>query len=461
MAEMQSNRNDDIFGRTDKEFGAPNIDSLALKYSKAQLQQMAQMGRIPPIYAVMAGMAQDRIQLNNSQAPKTTVAQDTLSQGVADSSGQGITDSSGAAVGAGEPVAPQSTADISRAHGGLMSIPRPGEKYDQSNFATGGIVAFDAGGEVPEEQYQNPYYSEIAAQRASIPDTQAQALQAYYAGAPERAKARSKQDFNMNLIRLGANIGSQSGPFGLHNMLKGFAATAPNFAESIAGQRADEEASIKGMADVEQKRRTEAIEGQKSAEGIFKELRQAGIHAGKDTDMDTQIGTYVAYQKELAKLGKRKDNPSDSKLRNEAMDRIRADKIQAAQLSLSGVQGNTAVSQDRVKIEQLEADIKRDEASRKEAKDVSEAVDKEFKSMIAPKGTKAYTYQELLKAGKFAEANLMHEQEVQRIVELRRGATRKAISSDETVAPVATKKPLAAELPPDIQKLVHKTYPPK
>ena len=146
MAEMQSNRNDDVFGRTDKQFGIPSIDSLALKYSKAQLQQMAQMGRIPPIYAVMAGMAQDRIQLNNSHAPETTVAQDTFGQQVTDSSGQGITDSSGAAVGAGERVAPQSAADISKAYGGLMSIPRPGEKYNQDNFATGGIVAFQQGG---------------------------------------------------------------------------------------------------------------------------------------------------------------------------------------------------------------------------------------------------------------------------------------------------------------------------
>ena len=450
MAEMQYDRNDDIFGRTDKQFGIPSIDSLALKYSKAQLQQMAQMGRIPPIYAVMAGMAQDRIQLNNSQAPKTTVAQDTLSQGVADSSGQGITDSSGAAVGAGEPVAPQSTADISRAHGGLMSIPRPGEKYDQSNFATGGIVAFDAGGAVPEEQYQNPYYSEIAAQRASIPDTQAQALQAYYAGAPERAKARSKQDLNMNLIRLGANIGAQTGVegFGLHNMLKGFAATAPNFAESIAGQRADEEASIKGMADVEQKRRTEAIEGQKSAEGIFKELRQAGIHAGKDTDMDTQIGTYVAYQKELAKLGVRKDNPSDSKLRNEAMNRIRSDKIQAAQLSLSGVQGNTDVARERERLHLIDLDIKRDEASRKEARDVSEALDKEYNSPVA-KG-EARAYQKLLQDGKFIEAQAMKDAALQHRVDVRRGATRKAISSDETVAPVVNPPPIATKLPKDV-----------
>ena len=154
MAEMQSNRNDDVFGRTDKQFGIPSIDSLALKYSKAQLQQMAQMGRIPPIYAVMAGMAQDRIQLNNSHAPETTVAQDTFGQQVTDSSGQGITDSSGAAVGAGERVAPQSAADISKAYGGLMSIPRPGEKYNQDNFATGGIVAFTKGGKAEDEAWE-------------------------------------------------------------------------------------------------------------------------------------------------------------------------------------------------------------------------------------------------------------------------------------------------------------------
>jgi hypothetical protein len=42
----------------------------------------------------------------------------------------------------------------------------------------------------------------------------------------------------------------------------------------------------------------------------------------------------------------------------------------------------------------------------------------------------------------------MHEQEVQRVIEFRRAATRKAISSDETVAPVVNPPPLAAKLPP-------------
>ena len=455
MAEMQSNRNDDIFGRTDKEFGIPRIDSLALKYSKAQLQQMAQMGRIPPIYAVMAGMAQDRIQLNNSQAPKTTVAQDTLSQGVADSSGQGITDSSGAAVGAGEPVAPQSTADISRAHGGLMSIPRPGEKYDQSNFATGGIVAFDAGGAVPEEQYQNPYYSEIAAQRASIPDTQAQALQAYYAGAPERAKARSKQDLNMNLIRLGANIGAQTGVegFGLHNMLKGFAATAPNFAESIAGQRADEEASIKGMADVEQKRRTEAIEGQKSAEGMYEKEQQYKAAAAKPTDFRSQVSNYVKAEKYKIANGQRK--PVADELLFQEADEIIQKRIGEAKMISAGASAlgaQTGITTAETGVQSAKTREKSDLI--KSYHESAEAADKRIETNR--------DYRQLLRKDPKAAA-VMRENMISEDMKAKEAyVAANAISSDEIVAPVATKTPLAAKLPPlpkDIQKLVDKTYP--
>jgi hypothetical protein len=125
-------------------------------------------------------MAQDRIQLNNSHAPETTVAQDTFGQHVTDSSGQGVTDSSGSAVGTGVPGnggrempggsiqeikarthgaemgwdPRNSAAAISKAHGGLMSIPRPGEKYNQDNFATGGIVAFTKGGKAEDEAWE-------------------------------------------------------------------------------------------------------------------------------------------------------------------------------------------------------------------------------------------------------------------------------------------------------------------
>lgn len=436
MAEMQSNRNDDIFGRTDKEFGAPSIDSLALKYSKAQLQQMAQMGRIPPIYAVMAGMAQDRIQLNNSQASKTTVAQDTLGQQVADSSGQGITDSSGAAVGAGEPVAPQSTADISRAHGGLMSIPRPGEKYDQSNFATGGIVAFDAGGEVPEEQYGSglgDYYRQIAAQRASIPDTQAQALQAYYAGAPERAKARSKQDLNMNLIRLGANIGSQSGPFAMKNILTGLGATAPNFAESLAGQRADEEAGIKGLADVEQRRRTEAIEGQKSAEGMYEKEQQYKAAAAKPTDFRSQVTNYVKAEKYKIANGQRK--PIADELLFQEADKIIQERLALANTIRAGAYqqiADTGVTTAETGAQSAKTREKSDKI-----KSYHESAGEADKRLETNR-----EYRQLLRTDPKAAA-VMRENMISEDMKAKEAYVL-ANDADAPVAPAATKKPLAA-----------------
>jgi hypothetical protein len=378
-------------------------------------------------------MAQDRIQLNNSQASKTTVAQDTLGQQVADSSGQGITDSSGAAVGAGEPVAPQSTADISRAHGGLMSIPRPGEKYDQSNFATGGIVAFDAGGEVPEEQYRNPYYSEIAAQRASIPDTQAQALQAYYAGAPERAKARSKQDFNMNLIRLGANIGAQPGVFGMQNMFKGLAATAPNFAESLAGQRADTEAGIKGMADVEQRRRTEAIEGQKSAEGMYEKEQQYKAAAAKPTDFRSQVTNYVKAEKYKIANGQRK--PIADELLFQEADKIIQERLALANTIRAGAYqqiADTGVTTAETGAQSAKTREKSDKI-----KSYHESAGEADKRLETNR-----EYRQLLRTDPKAAA-VMRENMISEDMKAKEAYVL-ANDADAPVAPAATKKPLAA-----------------
>lgn len=142
--------------------GSNQIHSLATKYSKPQLQQMAQMGEISPLDAVMAGMMIDRIVLSANKPPESTVADDVFTPktqlaGVAPGNavpGNGAQEAPG---GAQQEIAarmhmpklaqaPQSAADISKAYGGLMSIPRPGEKYNQDNFATGGIVAFQEGG---------------------------------------------------------------------------------------------------------------------------------------------------------------------------------------------------------------------------------------------------------------------------------------------------------------------------
>jgi hypothetical protein len=150
--------------------GSNQIHSLATKYSKPQLQQMAQMGEISPLDAVMAGMMIDRVVLSANKPPESTVADDvftpkTQMAGVAP--GNGVPGNGGqeAPGGARQEIAarmhmpqlaqaPQSAAAISAANGGLMSIPRPGEKYNQDNFATGGIVAFTKGGKAEDEAWE-------------------------------------------------------------------------------------------------------------------------------------------------------------------------------------------------------------------------------------------------------------------------------------------------------------------
>lgn len=131
--------------------GSNQLHSLATKYSKPQLQQMAQMGEISPLDAVMAGMMIDRVVLSANKPPESTVADDVFAP---KTQMAGVAPGNGAQEAPGLAQAPQSTADISKAYGGLMSIPRPGEKYNQDNFATGGIVAFDEGGRVEQEAWE-------------------------------------------------------------------------------------------------------------------------------------------------------------------------------------------------------------------------------------------------------------------------------------------------------------------
>lgn len=133
--------------------GSNQIHSLATKYSKPQLQQMAQMGEISPLDAVMAGMMIDRVVLSANKPPESTVADDVFAP---KTQMAGVAPGNGSQEAPGLAQAPQSAADISKAYGGLMSIPRPGEKYNQDNFATGGIVAFSKGDRVKEE-YKTRY----------------------------------------------------------------------------------------------------------------------------------------------------------------------------------------------------------------------------------------------------------------------------------------------------------------
>ena len=113
--------------------GIHEIQTLATKYSKAQLQKMAQMGLIDTTKAVMAGMMIDRISKQNMTPPVTTVAEDALTPPQAPPQ-----------------AAPQGPPQMGP--GGAPPEQSAGIAALQSNIpemAGGGIVAFADGGDMP------------------------------------------------------------------------------------------------------------------------------------------------------------------------------------------------------------------------------------------------------------------------------------------------------------------------
>lgn len=123
---------------------AKEIQSLALKYSKPQLAHMAQLGLIDTQKAVLAAMMRDRVAKEDAKPPTTTVAQDMLGmQPPQMAQAQPQQPQQPQQMGMPQAPAPESPVQMA-ATGGLTSIP-----VHMSDYAGGGIVAFDEGGHVP------------------------------------------------------------------------------------------------------------------------------------------------------------------------------------------------------------------------------------------------------------------------------------------------------------------------
>lgn len=117
------------------------IQDLATKYSKADLGRMVQLGLLDPQKAMMAGMMIQRIEQQNAKPPQTTVAQEVL----------------GLPTAAATPAQPQmqqmQQPQMQQMQQPPQAAPNAGVEAlpagDVGNYAGGGIVAFDEGGEVP------------------------------------------------------------------------------------------------------------------------------------------------------------------------------------------------------------------------------------------------------------------------------------------------------------------------
>lgn len=112
--------------------GIDEIRSLAVKYSKKQLANMAQTGLIDPQKAVMAGMMRDRISQEDAKPPTSTVAQDVLGIPAAPQAPQAQQPQ----MGMQQPQQPPPSA-------GMESLPAG----NVGSYAGGGIVAFADGGD--------------------------------------------------------------------------------------------------------------------------------------------------------------------------------------------------------------------------------------------------------------------------------------------------------------------------
>lgn len=125
--------------------GIQEIQALATKYSKPQLQKMAQMGLIDPTKAVMAGMMIDRIQQQNTQPPQQTVAEEVMG---APQPPQQMPQQAAGVAGLPSNLPPQ------MAGGGIVAFADGG---DIDDYADGGVVRFDKGGATRYDKLSTPY----------------------------------------------------------------------------------------------------------------------------------------------------------------------------------------------------------------------------------------------------------------------------------------------------------------
>lgn len=142
--------------------GIQEIKSLAVKYSKKQLANMAQMGLIDPQKAVMAGMMRDRIAKEDMQPPSTTVAQDVL--GMSPQPQMGMQPQPQMAQAQPQMGAPVEQPPVMAASGGLTNLP-----VEVQDYAGGGIVAFADRGLVEDEAVYDPLTGALISGPAAAP----------------------------------------------------------------------------------------------------------------------------------------------------------------------------------------------------------------------------------------------------------------------------------------------------
>jgi hypothetical protein len=114
------------------------VKDAALKYDKPTLGRLAQMGQLSPTIAVMAGMMRDRIVQSEMKPPSPPTVAEEVMQPMGQRMGLG------AIAPGGQPQTPQQPQPQGQ---GLDQVPVPPQMFERQGMASGGIVAFQAGGQ--------------------------------------------------------------------------------------------------------------------------------------------------------------------------------------------------------------------------------------------------------------------------------------------------------------------------
>ena len=118
----------------------PEMDAVkdaALKYDKPTLARLAQSGQLSPTLAVMAGMMRYRIVQSEMKPPTPPTVAEEVMQPMGQRMGLG-------AIAPGDQ--PQASQQPRPQGQGLNQVPVPQEMFERQGMASGGIVAFQAGG---------------------------------------------------------------------------------------------------------------------------------------------------------------------------------------------------------------------------------------------------------------------------------------------------------------------------
>jgi hypothetical protein len=293
----------------------PEMDAVkdaALKYDKPTLARLAQSGQLSPTLAVMAGMMRDRIVQSEMKPPTPPTVAEEVMQPMGQRMGLAAI-----APGGSSSSTNSNAASMPPQGQGLDQVPVPPQMFERQGMASGGIVAFQAGGGTPPPSFANMY-------SGLTPDLEALAAarKAYMGDMPteseEERRNRRREEQALRLMEAGLGIaGGTSESFAAN--LKGALPAIQGYGTDLATQRKEDLARL--AADRAEKGKVfEGVMGSRdkaaqraSAENIAK------MQAGKETNMK-QFAT-DAIAAEEAVLGRPLTVAETAKIRSEANER--------------------------------------------------------------------------------------------------------------------------------------------